>query len=71
MGYRGYGFHCNELISEGNIGLMQAVKKFDPDKGFRLATYAMWWIKAAIQEYVLDLGVSKNGNNYSTKEIIF
>ena len=52
-GYRGYGLPVNELISEGNIGLMQAVKKFDPDKGFRLATYAMWWIKAAIQEYVL------------------
>ena len=53
MGYRGYGLPVNELISEGNIGLMQAVKKFDPNKGFRLATYAMWWIKAAIQEYVL------------------
>ena len=53
MGYRGYGLPVNELISEGNIGLMQAVKKFDPDKGFRLTTYAMWWIKAAIQEYVL------------------
>ena len=53
MGYRGYGLPINELISEGNLGLMQAVKKFDPDKGFRLATYAMWWIKAAIQEYVL------------------
>ena len=52
MGYRGYGLPVNELISEGNLGLMQAVKKFDPDKGFRLATYAMWWIKA-IQEYVL------------------
>ena len=49
MGYRGYGLPVNELISEGNIGLMQAVKKFDPEKGFRLATYAMWWIKAAIQ----------------------
>ena len=53
MGYRGYGLPVSELISEGNIGLMQAVKKFNPDKGFRLATYAMWWIKAAIQEYVL------------------
>ena len=53
MGYRGYGLPVNELISEGNIGLMQAVKKFDPEKGFRLATYAMWWIKASIQEYVL------------------
>ena len=55
MGYRGYGLPVNELISEGNIGLMQAVKKFDPDKGFRLATYAMWWIKASIQEYVLEI----------------
>ena len=53
MGYRGYGLPVTELISEGNIGLMQAVKKYDPDKGFRLATYAMWWIRAAIQEYVL------------------
>merc|ERR1739841_399826 len=53
MGYRGYGLPVGELISEGNIGLMQAVKKFDPDKGFRLATYAMWWIKASIQEYIL------------------
>ena len=53
MGYRGYGLPVNELISEGNIGLMQAVKKFDPERGFRLATYAMWWIRAAIQEYVL------------------
>ena len=53
MGYKGYGLPVSELISEGNIGLMQAVKKFDPDKGFRLATYAMWWIKAGIQEYVL------------------
>ncbi len=53
MGYRGYGLPINELISEGNIGLMQAVKKFDHEKGFRLATYAMWWIKASIQEYIL------------------
>ena len=53
MGYRGYGLPVSELVSEGNIGLMQAVKKFDPEKGFRLATYAMWWIKASIQEYVL------------------
>ena len=53
MGYKGYGLPMAEIISEGNIGLMQAVKKFDPDKGFRLATYAMWWIKASIQEYVL------------------
>ena len=54
MGYRGYGLPVNELISEGNIGLMQAVKKFDPDKGFRLLRM-LWWIKASIQEYVLDL----------------
>ena len=53
--YRGYGLPIPDLISEGNIGLMQAVKRFDPDKGFRLATYAMWWIKAAIQEYILSL----------------
>ena len=53
MGYRGYGLPIGEVISEGNVGLMQAVKKFDPDKGFRLSTYAMWWIRAAIQEYVL------------------
>ena len=53
MGYRGYGLPVSELVSEGNIGLMQAVKKFDPEKGFKLATYAMWWIKASIQEYVL------------------
>ena len=53
MGYRGYGLPVNEIISEGNVGLMQAVKRFEPDKGFRLATYAMWWIKASIQEYIL------------------
>ena len=53
MGYRGYGLPVTDLISEGNVGIMQAVKKFDPDKGFRLATYAMWWIRAQIQEYVL------------------
>jgi len=53
MGYRGYGLPIGEVISEGNVGLMQAVKKFEPERGFRLATYAMWWIKAAIQEYVL------------------
>ena len=53
MGYRGYGLPVSELISEGNIGLMQGVKKFEPDRGFRLATYAMWWIRASIQEYVL------------------
>ena len=53
MGYRGYGLPIAEVISEGNVGLMQAVKRFEPEKGFRLATYAMWWIKAAIQEYIL------------------
>src|SRR5712691_10619376 len=53
MGYRGYGLPISEVISEGNVGLLQAVKRFEPDKGFRLATYAMWWIKAAIQEYIL------------------
>ena len=53
MGYKGYGLPVNEMISEGNVGLMQAVKKFEPEKGFRLATYAMWWIRASIQEYVL------------------
>ena len=53
MGYRGYGLPVSEIVSEGNIGLMQAVKKFEPEKGFRLATYAMWWIKASIQEYIL------------------
>ncbi|HMN88345.1 MAG TPA: sigma-70 family RNA polymerase sigma factor, partial [Bauldia sp.] len=53
MGYRGYGLPIGEVISEGNVGLMQAVKRFEPEKGFRLATYAMWWIKASIQEYIL------------------
>ena len=53
MGYRGYGLPVSELVSEGNVGLMKAVKKFDPEKGFRLATYAMWWIKASMQEYIL------------------
>ena len=53
MGYKGYGLPVNEMISEGNVGLMQVVKKFEPEKGFRLATYAMWWIKASIQEYIL------------------
>ncbi|MFM9163598.1 MAG: sigma-70 family RNA polymerase sigma factor, partial [Methylocystis sp.] len=53
MGYRGYGLPIGEIISEGNVGLMQAVKRFEPDRGFRLATYAMWWIRASIQEYIL------------------
>ena len=71
MGYKGYGLPVNEMISEGNIGLMQAVKKFEPEKGFRLATYAMWWIKASIQEYILrSWSLEKNWNNCS-KKIIF
>jgi len=72
MGYRGYGLPINEMISEGNIGLMQAVKKFDPDKGFRLATYAMWWIKAGIQEYVLrSWSLVKMGTTSAQKKLFF
>ena len=72
MGYRGYGLPVNEMISEGNIGLMQAVKKFDPDKGFRLATYAMWWIKASIQEYVLrSWSLVKMGTTSAQKKLFF
>ncbi len=72
MGYRGYGLPVNELISEGNIGLMQAVKRFDPDKGFRLATYAMWWIKASIQEYVLrSWSLVKMGTTTAQKKLFF
>ena len=72
IGYRGYGLPVNELISEGNIGLMQAVKKFDPDKGFRLATYAMWWIKASIQEYVLrSWSLVKMGTTTAQKKLFF
>ena len=72
MGYRGYGLPVSELISEGNIGLMQAVKKFDPDKGFRLATYAMWWIKAGIQEYVLrSWSLVKMGTTSAQKKLFF
>jgi len=72
MGYRGYGLPVNQLISEGNIGLMQAVKKFDPDKGFRLATYAMWWIKASIQEYVLrSWSLVKMGTTTAQKKLFF
>ena len=72
MGYRGYGLPVSELISEGNLGLMQAVKKFDPEKGFRLATYAMWWIKAAIQEYVLrSWSLVKMGTTTAQKKLFF
>jgi len=72
MGYRGYGLPVNELISEGNIGLMQAVKKFDPERGFRLATYAMWWIKAAIHEYVLrSWSLVKMGTTTAQKKLFF
>ncbi len=72
MGYRGYGLPMGEVISEGNIGLMQAVKKFDPDKGFRLATYAMWWIKASIQEYVLrSWSLVKIGTTAAQKKLFF
>ena len=72
MGYRGYGLPVSELISEGNIGLMQAVKKFDPEKGFRLATYAMWWIKASIQEYVLrSWSLVKMGTTAAQKKLFF
>ncbi len=72
MGYRGYGLPVAEVISEGNVGLMQAVKKFDPDKGFRLATYAMWWIKASIQEYVLrSWSLVKMGTTANQKRLFF
>ena len=72
MGYRGYGLPVNEMISEGSIGLMQAVKKFEPEKGFRLATYAMWWIKASIQEYVLrSWSLVKMGTTTAQKKLFF
>ena len=72
MGYRGYGLPLNEIISEGNIGLMQAVKKFEPEKGFRLATYAMWWIKASIQEYILrSWSLVKIGTTTAQKKLFF
>ena len=72
MGYRGYGLPIGEVVSEGNVGLMQAVKKFDPDKGFRLATYAMWWIKASIQEYILrSWSLVKIGTTASQKRLFF
>ena len=72
MGYRGYGLPINEIISEGNVGLMQAVKRFDPDRGFRLATYAMWWIRAAIQEYILhSWSLVKLGTTAAQKKLFF
>jgi RNA polymerase sigma-32 factor len=72
MGYRGYGLPIAEVVSEGNVGLMQAVKRFDPDKGFRLATYAMWWIRAAIQEYILrSWSLVKMGTTASQKKLFF
>ena len=72
MGYRGYGLPINEVISEGNVGLMQAVKRFEPDKGFRLATYAMWWIRASIQEYILrSWSLVKIGTTAAQKKLFF
>ena len=72
MGYRGYGLPIGEVISEGNVGLMQAVKRFEPEKGFRLATYAMWWIKAAIQEYILrSWSLVKMGTTANQKKLFF
>jgi RNA polymerase sigma-32 factor len=72
MGYRGYGLPLSELISEGNVGMMQAVKRFDPDRGFRLATYAMWWIRAAMQEYILhSWSLVKIGTTAAQKKLFF
>ncbi len=72
MGYRGYGLPVSELISEGNVGMMQAVKRFDPERGFRLATYAMWWIRAAIQEYILhSWSLVKMGTTAAQKKLFF
>src|SRR6478736_5976586 len=72
MGYRGYGLPVSEIVAEGNVGLMQAVKRFEPDKGFRLATYAMWWIRAAIQEYILrSWSLVKMGTTASQKKLFF
>src|SRR3546814_8131282 len=72
MGYRGYGLPVSELISEGNIGLMQVVKKFEPDRGFRLATYALWWIRASIQEFILrSWSLVKLGTTAAQKKLFF
>ncbi len=72
MGYRGYGLPVSELVSEGNVGMMQAVKRFDPERGFRLATYAMWWIRAAIQEYILhSWSLVKMGTTAAQKKLFF
>jgi RNA polymerase sigma-32 factor len=72
MGYRGYGLPLGELISEGNVGIMQAIQRFDPDRGFRLATYAMWWIRAAIQEYTLhSWSLVKMGTTAAQKKLFF
>src|SRR5438270_11355905 len=72
MGYRGYGLPIGEVVSEGNVGLMQAVKRFEPDKGFRLATYAMWWIRASIQEYILrSWSLVKMGTTAAQKKLFF
>jgi RNA polymerase sigma-32 factor len=72
MGYRGYGLPIGEVVSEGNVGLMQAVKRFDPERGFRLATYAMWWIRAAIQEYILrSWSLVKMGTTAAQKKLFF
>ena len=72
MGYRGYGLPLGEIISEGNVGLMQAVKRFEPEKGFRLATYAMWWIRASIQEYILrSWSLVKIGTTAAQKKLFF
>ena len=72
MGYRGYGLPLSELVSEGNVGMMQAVKRFDPDRGFRLATYAMWWIRASIQEYILhSWSLVKIGTTAAQKKLFF
>jgi RNA polymerase sigma-32 factor len=72
MGYRGYGLPVGELIAEGNVGMMQAVKRFEPDRGFRLSTYAMWWIRAAIQEYILrSWSLVKIGTTAAQKKLFF